>query len=96
MLPGLVKRTLPSHPSTLNSQLLQLRVALRLFTANLTGKIHRIPRLYRYPYGLTGKMTPGRATSTLASFVAPLHQIGAGPTGFLHFGLNPLSGLVLP
>jgi hypothetical protein len=38
---------------------LTLRVTLRTFTGNVTGQMHQFHRLYRYPYGLTGKMTPG-------------------------------------
>jgi hypothetical protein len=30
-------------------------------TGHLTGERHKIPRVYRDPYGLTGKMTPGGA-----------------------------------
>jgi ribosomal protein S5 len=36
-----------------------LRVGLRHVTGHVTGRMHKIPRVYRGPYGFTGKMTPG-------------------------------------
>ena len=36
-----------------------LRVGLRHVTGNVTGQMHKIPRVYRGPYGFTGQMTPG-------------------------------------
>ncbi len=42
-----------------------LRVGLRHLTGHLTGKVHKIPRVYRGPYGFTGKMTPGDVSLSL-------------------------------
>ena len=36
-----------------------LRVGLRQVTGHVTGRMHKIPRVYRGPYGFTGQMTPG-------------------------------------
>ena len=38
---------------------LMLRVGLRQITGDVTGRMHKIPRIYRGPYGFTGKITPG-------------------------------------
>jgi hypothetical protein len=59
-----------------------LRVALRDLTAHVTGKIRIMPCLYRYPYGLTGKMTPGGVYVSICLGFGP-----GGPPG----GLPPIT-----
>src|SRR5947209_3862115 len=51
--PWTIISSLNSSPPT------TLRVGLRYLTGDLTGQMHKIPRVYRGPYGFTGKMTPG-------------------------------------
>ena len=53
----------PTPPRRLQGKIPTLRVSLRLLTGNLTGRTHRIPRVYRGPNGLTGKYPPGKVHS---------------------------------
>jgi hypothetical protein len=64
-------RVWPSAPRISSA----LRVALRDITAHVTGKIRIKPRLYRHPYGLTGKITPGGVYVPICPGLGP-----GGPT----------------
>jgi hypothetical protein len=79
-----------------------LRVTLRVLTGDLTGQMIKIPRVYRGPYGFTGKMTPGgvlppiRPYSSYSSYtssrveIAPISSavtLGARPLTPVHSSL---------
>src|SRR4029079_14917161 len=55
-------RRMPCAPGVARSRRTasRLRVGLRAVTGHVTGRTHKIPRVYRGCYGVTGKMTPGR------------------------------------